>query len=117
VSRPDLVPTGDVVEPVGDADLRSGPLLDQRRLDDFYGGVDGPLEVRWGDLHLTMTSSDNVRHAVVFTEQDRGFCVEPQTCAPDAFNLAARAVEGTGLAVVDPGYPLVATTSWRWSFD
>jgi hypothetical protein len=40
--------------------------------------------------------------------------VEPQTCAPDAFNLAARGLEGTGLGVVDAGHPLVVESAWRW---
>jgi aldose 1-epimerase len=112
--RQDLIPTGVVGEPAGDADLRAGPVLGERRLDDFYGGVVEAMEITWGDLRLRMTSGWNVQHAVVFTEQERGFCVEPQTCAPDAFNLYARGVEGTGLAVVEPGIPLVAQASWRW---
>jgi aldose 1-epimerase len=115
--RDDLIPTGAAHEPAGAVDLRSGDRLGERQLDDFYGGVVNPIDVRWGALHLRMTSGWNVQHAVVFTQQERGFCVEPQTCAPDAFNLAARGVEGTGLAVVEPGVPLVAQTSWRWNLD
>jgi hypothetical protein len=41
-------------------------------------------------------------------------CIEPQTCAPDAFNLAAQGMPGAGMAVVDERHPLVATTVWRW---
>jgi galactose mutarotase-like enzyme len=114
-SRPDLIPIGVVGQPDGDADLREGPELGSRRLDDFYGSVSEPMRITWGDLSLTMTSSANCAHAVVYTGSERGFCVEPQTCAPDAFNLNARGIADTGIAIVVPGKPLVAETTWRWS--
>ena len=114
-ARADLIPTGSVSKPGGEADLSDGPEIDGRMLDDFYAGVREPMEVRWGDLRLTMTSGENCRHAVVYTQSDRGFCVEPQTCAPDAFNMAARGVEDTGMSVVEPGETAIAHTEWRWS--
>jgi len=61
-----------------------------------------------------MRSSANVTHAVVYTPK-HAVCIEPQTCAPDAFNLAAQGVEGAGLVVVDERHPLIATTTWRWT--
>jgi hypothetical protein len=61
-----------------------------------------------------MESSSEVTHAVVYTPE-HAVCVEPQTCANDAFNLDARGVEGTGVTIVEPGRPLVATTIWRWA--
>lgn len=112
--RDDLIPTGAVEALYGDADLREGPELGERRLDHFYRGVEEPMRVTWGTLELTMTSSANATHAVVYTGSERGFCVEPQTCAPDAFNLAARGMEGTGLAIVDAEHPLVVESVWRW---
>lgn len=111
--RDDLIPTGATEAPYGDAELRDGPELGERRLDHFYRGVTEPIRIQWGDVELLMTSSANATHAVVYTSE-RGFCVEPQTCAPDAFNLAARGLEGTGLAVVDAGHPLVVESAWRW---
>ncbi len=113
--RADLIPTGVVGAPASDADLRDGPMLGTRLLDDFYGGVSEPMRVTWGDLTLTMTSSANCIHAVAYTGSERGFCVEPQTCVPDAFNLDAHGTAGTGIAVVEPGRPLIAETTWRWS--
>jgi len=108
-----LIPTGGLLPVSGEADLRRGPALGDRRLDCCYRVIRDPIVLRWGDLELTMASSPNLRHAVVYTP-GRGFCVEPQTCAPDAFNLAARGIDGTGRAVVRPGAPLVAETTWRW---
>lgn len=110
----DLIPTGTVTPPSGVADLATGPSIDGLALDDFYGGVTEPLAVQWDDLQLTMRSSANMRHAVVSTRSPRGFCLEPQTCAPDAFNLASRGVPDTGLIIVEPDRPLVAETTWTW---
>lgn len=109
----DRIPTGRIVPAGGDADLRSGPPAGDRRLDDCYRHPRGPLRLRWGTLELTMEQSPNVGHAVVYTPP-QALCLEPQTCANDAFNLAARGVDGTGTAVVTPGAPLVASTHWRW---
>ncbi|HLB24487.1 MAG TPA: hypothetical protein VJP07_10365 [Dehalococcoidia bacterium] len=112
-TRPDLIPTGRLLPVAGEADLREGPALGVRGLDCCYRGVRGPAAVRWGALELTMASSPNVGHAVVHTPE-RKFCIEPQTCAPDTFNLAARGVEGSGIATVRPGAPLTAETRWSW---
>jgi galactose mutarotase-like enzyme len=77
-------------------------------------GTAGPLRIRWNDIELTMTSSPNVTHAVIYTPH-HAVCVEPQTCAPDAFNLAAQGVPDAGMAIVDDRHPLIATTTWRWT--
>ena len=61
-----------------------------------------------------MHSSPNVTHAVIYTPK-QAVCIEPQTCAPDAFNLAAQGIAGAGMAVVDARHPLSATTTWRWT--
>ncbi len=113
-----MIPTGALLPVAGESDLRAGPELGDRRLDTCYPyGPSGPhpqgaLWVRWGDIELTIASSANVRHAVVYTPA-RAFCVEPQTCAIDAFNLDARGL-AAGVTVVAPGRPLVASTTWRW---
>jgi aldose 1-epimerase len=110
---PGRIPTGRILPVDGDFDLRAIPALGDRRLDDCYRGVRGPMRLAWGDIELTMTSSANVTYAVVYTPE-HAVCVEPQTCAIDAFNLDARGVPA-GTAVVEEGHPLVATTEWLWS--
>jgi aldose 1-epimerase len=110
----DMIPTGWLPRAGGDLDLQGYPALARRRLDTCYRHPRGPLRVRWGDVELTMRSTPNVTHAVVYTPQ-HAVCVEPQTCAPDAFNLAAQGVEGAGMAVVDGRHPLIAGTTWRWT--
>jgi galactose mutarotase-like enzyme len=107
-----LIPTGRLLPVDGPFDLRGGPPLGDRRLDDCYAGVAGSLVLDRGSVTLTVTSTPNVGHAVIYTPPG-AVCVEPQTCAVDAFNLAARGIDA-GAVVVAPGRPLVASTSWRW---
>jgi aldose 1-epimerase len=109
----DMIPTGRTLPVAGAHDLRAAPAVGERRLDECYRGVRSPIVVRWGELALSIEPSDNVCHAMVYTPP-HAVCVEPQTCAVDAFNLAARDVDGTGIVVVTPASPLVATSTWRW---
>ncbi|MEX0749696.1 MAG: hypothetical protein WD359_02720, partial [Dehalococcoidia bacterium] len=89
----DQVPTGRLLPVDGEHDLRAYRPLDARRLDDCYRCPSGTLRLRWDDLELWMESSANVDHAMVYTPE-HAVCLEPQTCAADAFNLAARGVPG-----------------------
>ena len=107
------IPTGRLVAVSGDNDLRGYPRLDSRRLDVCYRVLDRTMRIRWGAIELLMEQSPNIAHAVVYTPPE-AFCVEPQTCTIDAFNLAARGLEGSGVTTVAPDRPLIATSSWRW---
>lgn len=110
----DMIPTGWLQAAQGDLDLRAYPALGDRRLDACYRHPRA-LAIRWGSLELRMESFPNVRHAVVYTPV-HAVCVEPQTCASDAFNLARQGIDGVGVAIVSPSRPLTAETVWRWSF-
>jgi aldose 1-epimerase len=108
----DLIPTGAVVPVSGDADLRGWPPAGARRLDTCFRDIRA-MALRWGALTLGIECAE-ATHAVVYTPP-HAVCVEPQTCVPDAFNLAARGVGGTGVVEVTPDRPLTATMVWRWS--
>jgi aldose 1-epimerase len=92
---PDGIPTGDLVSPPPPGpyddcmtDLRRAPVL------------------RWdGALELTVESSCD--DLVVFDEPTHAVCLEPQTGPPDALRLTP--------VLVEPGWPLVAEASFRWS--
>jgi galactose mutarotase-like enzyme len=60
-----------------------------------------------------MEWSANVEHVVVYTPP-HALCIEPQTCAIDAFNLASRGAANAGLRIVDEDHPLEASSMWRW---
>ncbi len=109
-----MIPTGRILPVDGEFDLRAFPAVGTRRLDDCYRGVRGPLRVGWGDVEVTMTSSANTNHAVVYSQRQSAVCIEPQTCAIDAFNLAERGHAGAGRQTAAPGRPFAAETEWRW---
>ena len=106
-----MIPTGWIQPVQGDADLRRDTPLGRRRLDTCYRHPRA-IMLSWGNLELSMRSSGNVRHAVVYTPR-HAISVEPQTCAIDAFHLEPQGIDA-GVHVVTPREPLVATTTWRW---
>jgi aldose 1-epimerase len=109
----EMIPTGRAVPVEGVHDLRDCPQIGDRLLDDCYVGAQGPLRIRWSNVELVMRSSPNVTHVVVHTPA-HALCVEPQTCAIDAFNLDARGI-ASGTVIIDSTRSLVATASWRWT--
>jgi aldose 1-epimerase len=88
------LPTGRLVPPT------PGPW------DDCFTKLLGPPQLAWPDGPIVVLSS-SADHWVVYTEPEHSICVEPQTGPPDALNLAPH--------VVEPGHPLVATMTYRWS--
>ena len=109
----DLVPTGEVRAVSSREDLRSGPLLGDRRLDHVYVRAKGPAVLMWPDLELRLEFGGDLDTVVVHTPPE-GVCVEPQTMWPNAPLLAARGVSDTGLRILQPGDHLSATERWSW---
>lgn len=74
--------------------------------DDCFGGLAGPARITWpGVLELELES--DAQYLVVYDEREYAVCVEPQTSPPDSFNRDPE--------IVEPGRPLVVTSTWRWS--
>ena len=113
-TRPDLIPTGERRPAEGDADLRSGPQLGDRRLDTVFLDADSPAVIEWPDLTLAISFAPPLKTVVVYTPAD-AFCVEPQSAWPDAPRLAAQGEHDTGLAFLEPGGSLDVQTTWRFS--
>lgn len=102
-------PSGELVDVTDDFALDGRPL-GERRIDDCYTGFErGSATVEWERLGLTMAFDCPMPHVQVYTPPE-AFCIEPQTCAADAFNLAA-----AGTALVAPGRPLALSCRWTWS--
>lgn len=109
----DQLPTGEIVAPSGAHDLSEGLELGERRLDDCYTGLTAPVEIDWGRIRLSMTVDSPQPHVMVHTPP-QAFCIEPQSCAPDAFNLDDRGLPGTGAATARPGRPVSIASRWQW---
>lgn len=110
----DGIPTGELVAPAEDF-LLDGRQLGQRRLDDCYTGIERPeAVVGWERLRLSIAFESPRPHLQVYSPPE-AFCLEPQTCAPDAFNLSAAGSVVDGAAVVAPGRPLALTSRWTWA--
>ncbi|MBT5320117.1 MAG: hypothetical protein HOL45_09450, partial [Chloroflexi bacterium] len=111
----EMTSTGRQLEPAGPTDLRTPVIPDVGSLDhcfrvalgstSFLGWPDGPT--------LAINSSDNVSHLQVYTPEG-AICVEPQSCAVDAFRLAAEGHEGTGAFVVTSAEAATGWTRWSW---
>jgi galactose mutarotase-like enzyme len=110
----DDLPTGEVVEPADEYDLRDGAALGGRRIDTCYRELSGAVGIDWGALSLRIDVAAPAPHVMCFTPE-YAFCIEPQTCAVDAFNLDARGVHGVGMAVAAPMRPVGIETRWTWA--
>lgn len=117
VLDPTVTPTGDVAKPPILGELHRGATLSA-------GSIDGCFRMRrghratlsWPEVTLSIVSSPAVSHLMLYTPKDgTALCVEPQTCAVNAFQLEARGIPGTGAATAAPGRPLTGWTRWSWT--
>jgi aldose 1-epimerase len=74
--------------------------------DDCFVDVAGAPGVHWPGALAVEIESD-VPCWVVYTENERGVCVEPQTGPPNGLNTGEH-------ALVEPGAPLLAAMTVRW---
>ena len=110
-----MTPTGQTAQPTGVLDLTIPSTPEVGSLDDcFRIRSESETLLTWPEIELSITSSPELSHLQVYTPAE-SFCIEPQTCAVNAFQLAARGIADTGIAIVEPGRPLKATTRWAWS--
>jgi aldose 1-epimerase len=113
VSGPDLIPTGQMSPVDAAKDLRAGQPVDDLDLDDVYTSAKSPAVLCWPDLDLHLSFARPIETIVVYTHP-AAICVEPQTAWPDAIRLARQGCAETGLANLEAGQSLVATTTWSW---
>jgi aldose 1-epimerase len=111
---PDMIPSGSSLAVDERHDLRSGPCLDSLRLDDVYVSAASPAVLCWPDLELRMGFSAPIGTFVVYTHA-KAVCVEPQTSWPDAIRLENEGFARTGLASLEAGERLAASTIWSWT--
>ena len=106
----DMLPSGELLPTEGRYDLAHGLRFGDTKFDDVFGKlsadgnqlratVDDPASGR----KLTVMFDKAFRECVVYNPPHReAICIEPYTCVPDAYTLAA-AGKDTGLRVLEPG--------------
>jgi aldose 1-epimerase len=108
------LPTGEIDPASRVFDARDWRALDDTLLDDVYTDLtltDGWFTAELRDpasgRQISVRSNTAFREHVVYAPLHLpAVCLEPYTCATDAFNLAARGIDG-GMLVLEPG------TRWR----
>ena len=109
----DQFPTGDLLPVAGPTDLRDGPALGDRRLDDVYPDARSPVSIEWPDLRLLIEFAAPLSVIVVYTPPE-GFCVEPQTAWPNAFGMPPGSEARAGVRSLPPGASLEANVRLSW---
>ncbi len=116
-----LLPVGDPEPAAGRFDLRTAVRLGNNSYDDPFrlAGGRGERAARLIDPRLEMAlevrAAPAFRELVVYAPPDRNVvALEPYTCAPDAFNLAARGIDG-GMIELAPGARFEASFEIRLS--
>ncbi|MEO8272540.1 MAG: aldose 1-epimerase [Chloroflexota bacterium] len=108
-----MLPTGATRPVHGRLDLRAGPALGRRRLDDVYLDARPPIEVRWPDLTLRLETEPWLPTVVVYSPAG-AICVEPQTAWPNALGLEAPAARSAGAVDLARGESLRAALMLSW---
>ena len=108
------IPTGEMMEPSGQHDLRTAILVHSGTLDHCYATLTGPIQLEWGRGMMTVSVECAAPHVMVYTSPG-AVCIEPQTCPPDAFNLASRMPGSFIEEMATPGKPVSLASSWTWS--
>ena len=109
-----MLPVGGLTPVDGTSrDLRAGPILGRRRLDDVYVGVRRAPIVSWPDLTLRIETEPEVSTVVVYTPRE-ALCVEPQTAWPNALGHDRRAAVAAGARFLARGQSLRASMMLTW---
>ncbi|NLN27084.1 MAG: aldose 1-epimerase [Firmicutes bacterium] len=113
----DLIPTGRLFEPEAERDLRRGVQLGRLFFDHAFTGIEAAdyWDAVYTDTHaglqVVVRSRANLTDLVVYTPPDHSaVCLEPYSCATDAFNLEARGI-AAGMVRLAPG------DSWSTAVD
>ena len=107
----DGIPTGQTLPLTAETDVTSNAPLGERHFDTFYtSATDGGSASVYNPTTqsgVRIEADANYHTWVIFTPPQRpSIAIEPYTCVPDAFNLAA-ARDDTGLIILPSG------RSWR----
>ena len=114
LARSRMLPTGAVLPLTRQTDLRAGPRLGRRRLDDTFVDVRSPVILSWPHLELRIAFGPEATAVHVYTPWN-AVCVEPQTALPNALALPGVDAERAGVRFLEPGGRLTSTMSLHWA--
>ncbi|MDR3085164.1 MAG: aldose 1-epimerase [Christensenellaceae bacterium] len=102
------MPTGKLIPPTPDLDLRAPRPVSELRLNDVYHGLNSQkesvIEYKSLDLRIGLRASDDFVNMVVFTPPPApGFCLENQTSATDYVNLHNQGFASSEIQILPPG--------------
>jgi aldose 1-epimerase len=113
LGRRAMLPTGAVLPLAGRSDLRAGPPLGRRRLDDAFIGARSPAVLRGSDLEVRVEFGPDCDTVVVYTPWN-AVCIEPQSAWPNALGLEDAAARRAGRRDLEPGGELRARMGITW---
>ena len=93
----------------------SKPRTLTESFDTAFGGWPGIANITYPDekLRIEITAADIFHHLILYTPSGSDcFCLEPVSNTPDAFNLAAYGVIGTGIQSIGGGQSLSKTLTF-----
>lgn len=111
-----LIPRGAMEATAPELDFTAPRPLGEQQLNTLYGGLAGPVVLRWaGTPYRLELSADPVfSHLVLFTPPDGSLAVEPVSHATDAFNLHERGVHDLGFTALEGGETLRGSVRFRF---
>lgn len=101
----DLLIPQELVDVPKEWDFTNTKVIADVVIDNNFPVWDGVAIITWPEFgaNLRITASEEMRHFVVFSPPKGDlFCAEPVSLTADAFNLAARGVNDTGVRVLEP---------------
>jgi aldose 1-epimerase len=115
-----MFPTGKTLPADGAKDLAAGIPYGQTQLDDVFTGLDSQggkiichVEDPTNRRRMVLEFDDSYRECVAFDPPHReAICLEPYTCAPDAYKLTERGIDA-GLKILQPGEKFQARVTMR----
>lgn len=111
-----MLPTGTVMPVTRRTDLRRGPALANRRLDDAFVDARSPVVGSWDDLELAIAFEPSPATVVIFTPPG-SLCVEPQTAWPNAIAGGPDHVAAGGRPEIAAGERLRITMELTLRFE
>ena len=96
-----------------DLDFSVPTMLPKSRINISVDNWDSTAKIIQDDYTLTIQADNSLNHLILYTQQSKDFfCLEPVSHTPDAFNLAAQGIVGTGIQTLGPNEKTVCTITF-----